>query len=166
MVHDTYRQTADEAVAVAHRVVWATVTTVDRVGRPRGRVLHPIWVDTDHGLEGWITTRRTAVKVRHLAANPHLSCSYLAPNHDVAFFDCVAAWADSSNARRRAWSAFASAPTPVGYDPATVFPDGPDGPDFAVLHLRPYRLQAGRGEALARGERPRLWQAPRVPVPA
>jgi len=35
-----------------------------------------------------------------------------------------------------------------------------------VLHLRPYRLQAGRGEALACGERPRLWQAPRVPVPA
>ena len=33
----------DQFVAIAHRVVWATVATVDRRSRPRSRVLHPIW---------------------------------------------------------------------------------------------------------------------------
>ena len=34
----------DEFVSIAHRVVWATVATVDRRARPRSRVLHPLWV--------------------------------------------------------------------------------------------------------------------------
>jgi hypothetical protein len=54
--------------------------------------------------------------------------------------------------------AFISAPAPVGYDPARIFPSGPDGSDVAALHLRPYRVQVGRATALARGEKPRLWQ--------
>ena len=30
-------------VEMAHRIVWASVATVDRQGRPRSRILHPIW---------------------------------------------------------------------------------------------------------------------------
>jgi hypothetical protein len=30
-------------VAMAHRIVWATVATVDGDERPRGRILHPFW---------------------------------------------------------------------------------------------------------------------------
>jgi hypothetical protein len=29
-------------VEMAHRIVWATVGTVDPAGRPRSRVLHPL----------------------------------------------------------------------------------------------------------------------------
>ena len=150
--------TVAEAIDVAHSVVWATATTVDHAGRPRGRVLHPLWVATPVHVEGWVLTRRTPVKVRHLAANPHMSFSYLAANHDVAFFDCVATWADGPDIRQQVWATIASAPPPVGYDPGTIFPDGPGGSQCAVLQLRPYRIQVARGAALARGERPRLWR--------
>jgi hypothetical protein len=30
-------------VETAHRIVWCTVATVDGRGRPRTRILHPIW---------------------------------------------------------------------------------------------------------------------------
>ncbi len=33
----------DEFLDIAHRIVWASVATVDRRDRPRSRVLHPIW---------------------------------------------------------------------------------------------------------------------------
>jgi hypothetical protein len=159
----TFDDPVEDAIAVAHAVVWATVTTVDPVGRPRNRILHPLWVPTADGLDGWILTRRTSVKVRHLEANPHVSCSYLATSHDVAFFDCVAAWADRPTTYR-AWMAFIASPAPVGYDPSGIFPAGPDASDVAALHLRPYRVQVGRATALARGQKPRLW-VPAGPLP-
>ncbi|MEZ5218491.1 MAG: hypothetical protein R2705_23655 [Ilumatobacteraceae bacterium] len=34
--------TAPSFVAVAHRIVWCTVATVDPDGHPRTRILHPI----------------------------------------------------------------------------------------------------------------------------
>ena len=56
------------------------------------------------------------------------------------------------------WQKFASAPQPVGYDPAIIpqWKDGPTAEQFAVLRLAPYRLRvmpgsmltAGRGEVL------------------
>jgi hypothetical protein len=47
----------DDAFAtIAHRIVWCTVATVDRRGRPRSRILHPYWERADDGLVGWITT--------------------------------------------------------------------------------------------------------------
>ena len=49
----------DAFVAIAHRIVWCTVATVDRRGRPRSRILHPYWERTEDGLAGWITTRPT-----------------------------------------------------------------------------------------------------------
>jgi hypothetical protein len=150
----------EEAIAVAHAVVWATVTTVDTRGRPRSRVMHPVWTSgAEGGVDGWVTTRRTPVKVRHLAGNPHVTCAYLAADHDVATFDCTATWVDDPAGRRRVWDACASLPPPIGFDPATIFPDGPDAPPFAALHLRPYRIQVVRGAAMARGERPRRWTA-------
>jgi hypothetical protein len=30
-------------VEMAHRIVWASAATVDKHGRPRSRILHPIW---------------------------------------------------------------------------------------------------------------------------
>ena len=35
--------TAPAFVAMAHRIVWCNVATVDAKGRPRSRVLDPIW---------------------------------------------------------------------------------------------------------------------------
>lgn len=40
---NTLHETAPAFVEMAHRIVWGSVATVDRHGRPRSRVLHPIW---------------------------------------------------------------------------------------------------------------------------
>ena len=41
---------------LAHRIVWCTVATTGADGRPRTRVLHPIWEWDGTGLTGWIAT--------------------------------------------------------------------------------------------------------------
>ena len=47
----------EEFIAVAHRIVWCGVATVDRRGRPRTRILHPYWERTGDGVRGWVVTR-------------------------------------------------------------------------------------------------------------
>jgi hypothetical protein len=121
-------------------------------------VLHPLWDRRDEEADGWVLTRPSPVKIRHLATNPHVSCSYLGTNHDVAFFDCVASWVDGTDERARVWEWIASQAPPVGYDPATIFPGGPTSHNMRLLHLRPYRAQVAFGADLARGERPRVWR--------
>ena len=56
----------DEFIAVAHRIVWCGVATVDRRGRPRSRILHPYWERTGDGVRGWVVTRPSPLKVAHL----------------------------------------------------------------------------------------------------
>ena len=61
--------TAPPFVEMAHRIVWATVATVDGRGRPRGRILHPYWVWDGTSLVGWIATGPTPVKRAALEAS-------------------------------------------------------------------------------------------------
>ena len=151
----------DDALTVARRVVWCALTTVGPDGRPRNRVVHPVWEPTDGpgggGVRGWVTTRRSPVKTAHLAANPHVGCVYAGADHDVAYFDCTATWADRDE-RRHAWDVCRSLPEPAGFDPATIWPDGPDSPGAEVLRLDPYRVQVGLAADLATGTPPRTWK--------
>lgn len=62
-------------VDMAHSIVWASVATVDAVGRPRTRILHPIWEWDGTDLFGWIATVPTPLKRAHLAAHPDVSVS-------------------------------------------------------------------------------------------
>jgi hypothetical protein len=150
----------EDALAVTRRVVWCAMTTVDRRGRPRNRVVHPVWEVVDGpegvGLRGWVTSRRSPVKAAHLAANHHVGCAYVGADHDVAYLDCTARWADADE-RRHAWDLCRSLPAPAGFDPAVIWPDGPDAPGAEVLRLDPYRVQVGLAADLAEGAGPRTW---------
>ncbi len=108
----------------AHRIVWCTVATVGPDNRPRTRILHPIW-ELDDELTGWIVTRPTPVKVRHLTHSSYVSCSYWEPGHEVAVADCEAEWVTDAVTRQRVWELYRDAPAPLGYDFWSVFPDGP-----------------------------------------
>jgi hypothetical protein len=147
----------DDAVAVTRHVVWCVLTTVDGTGRPRSRVVHPVWEHVDPGVRGWVTTRRSPVKTAHLAANPHVACAYAGAEHDVAYFDCTAAWA-SRDERHHAWELFRALPAPAGFDPGSIWPDGPDAHGAEVLRLDPYRVQVGFAADLATGAPPRTWR--------
>lgn len=144
---------APSFVDMAHRIVWASASTVDRRGRPRSRILHPYWQWDGSALVGWIATGPTATKRAHLAGSPFISVSYWAPNHDHCIAECGASWFFDDATRGRVWSLFKDAPAPVGYDPAIIpaWADGPTSPAFAALRLEPWRLRVFPGTALAGG---------------
>jgi hypothetical protein len=160
-------QTAQAFIAIAHRVVWCTLATVDRHGRPRSRIVHPIWEQAGDGLVGWVVTRPTPLKRAHLAHSPYVSCSYWDAAHDVATAECRAEWVPDVATRAHAWDLFRAAPPPLGHDPAAIFPEGPGAEGSAVLRLEPWRLRAADVETLAGGRPALVWRAPetRAAVP-
>jgi hypothetical protein len=146
-------------VDIAHRVVWCTIATVDLRGRPRSRVLHPLWeVGRDGSLIGWVTTRTTPVKVAHLAGNPWVSCSYWNPDHDTAVAECRAQWETDLDQTHRIWQMFRATPAPLGHDPWAIWPDGPASPDAGLLRLQPWLIVTRRLAAMVAGDKPRTWR--------
>jgi hypothetical protein len=147
-------QIAPAFVEMAHTIVWASVTTVDRDGKPRSRILHPIWEWDGTDLVGWIATVPTPVKRAHLDANPEVAVSYWAPTHDTCSTECLAQWYVDDDTRTAVWDKFANAPEPVGYDPRIIpqWADGPTTDQFAALRLTPYRLRVMAGTVMTKGE--------------
>jgi hypothetical protein len=80
-------------------IVWCNVATVDSRNRPRSRILHPIW----EGATGWIATRRNTLKADHLARSPYVSLAYVADIWRPLYVDCLAAWDDAPESKRRVW---------------------------------------------------------------
>lgn len=126
----------DEFVARAHGMVWCNLTTLDRRGRPRSRVLHPIW----DGQTGWIGTLHHTPKVRHIERDPHVSLAYIADVMKPVYADCVAEWVGEQAEIQRVWELFKNAPPPLGYDPAEGFA-GLDLSDFGLIKLTPFRVE-------------------------
>lgn len=142
--------TAPAFVAMAHRIVWATVATVDESGRPRSRILHPMWEWDGESLVGLIATGPTPVKRAHLDHSPYVSVTYWSPDHDTATAECAAEWVLDDVGHIAGWERFKAAPEPVGYDPGVIAPwaDGPTSDAFAILRLDPWRLRVFPGTVL------------------
>ena len=149
-------------VDMAHRIVWATVATVDSEGRPRGRILHPYWRWDGAALTGWIATSPTPIKRAHLERTPFVSVTYWAPGHDTCTAECRATWILDDAGRDEVWRMFVEAPEPVRYDPATIPPwaGGPTSAAFAGLRLDPWRLRVLPGSVmLGQGGEVLTWAA-------
>lgn len=145
----TLSETAPAFVEMAHRIVWCSVATVDARGRPRSRILHPIWQWDGSALVGWVATAPTPTKRAHLGTSPYASASYWSPAHDTCVAECRAEWAFDDATRAMVWNLFLGAPAPVGYDP-TIIPGwtGPTVESFAALRLSPWRLRVFPGSVL------------------
>ena len=137
---------------MAHRIVWCTAATTGTDGRPRTRVLHPIWEWDGSALTGWIATSPSSPKAAELAAVPALSLNYWAPDHDTCTADCDAVFESDPAAVAAGWRRFAEGPEPVGYDPS-IIPgwDSPESPGFGVLRLTPRRLRVMPGTVMTQG---------------
>jgi hypothetical protein len=123
----------------ANRIVWCNAATVDGQGRPRSRILHPIW----EGRTCWVTTDRASFKGRHLERNPYVSLAYLDPAKP-AYADCYAEWADDPADKQHVWDLCLRTPPPLGFDPAEIY-DPVAGPPagrlpLGILKLTPYRI--------------------------
>ena len=138
----TLAEIAPSFVEIAHRIVWCTVATVDPKGRPRTRILHPIWEWDGTSLVGWIATSPQSPKAAHLASTPLVSLTYWDPAHDVATADCAASWHNDDATRTAVWDKFANGPAPVGYDPSMI-PGwtSPTAEGFGALRLDPSALR-------------------------
>lgn len=147
-------QIAPAFIGMAHSIVWASAATVDVDGRPRSRILHPIWEWDGTDLIGWIATVPSPVKKAHLDAHPEMSLSYWAATHDTCSADCRVSWYYDDVTRKAVWDKFTNGPEPVGYDPFVIpmWSDGPTSEAFAVLRLSPYRLRVMPGTVMTAGQ--------------
>jgi hypothetical protein len=147
----------DSFLAMAQRIVYATLATVDPRGRARSRIVHPVWELEAGRLVGWVGTRPSRLKRQSLEFSAFASCLYWDPAHDVAVAECAAAWVPAAR-RREAWERLAAAPAPMGYDPASIWPGGPDADGFEAIRLDPWRVQTRSAAAIAAGEPYAVWQ--------
>ena len=133
---------APSFIEMAHRIVWCTVATVDSRGRPRTRVLHPIWEWDGETLVGWIATGATSLKTKHLERTPQVSLTYWTTNHDTCSAEADASMHTDDETCTWLWDRYKDAPDPVGYDPAIIPPwaGGPTSPEFGAMRLEPFRL--------------------------
>lgn len=148
-------------VEMAHTIVWCSAATVDRQGRPRARVLHPIWEWDGSALVGWIGTGPTPLKRAHLEQSPYISLNYWSPSQDTCVAECRASWAFDLETREMVWNKLKDAPPPVGYDPA-IIPgwNEPSDDAFAALRLDPWRVRVFPGTVLmGQGGEVLTWQA-------
>lgn len=144
--------------AIVGAVNYATMTTVDTLGRPRSRVLIPVWETVAEHPVGWLGTYRTPVKAAHIAGNPHVTFSYWSPAQNTVAVDAVAAWTDDPSERAHVWDLYRhGSPPGAGYDPAQFW-QGPDDPSFQVLRLDPWRIQVLRRRDLVSGIPARIWR--------
>jgi hypothetical protein len=149
-------------VEMAHKIVWCSAATVDVRGRPRSRVLHPIWEWDGENLVGWIGTGPTPTKRAHLEASPHVSLNYWDPSQDTCVAECRAEWAFDAATRIRIWDLYKSTAPPLGYDPAMIpVWDEPTSETFAVLRLQPWRVRVFPGSVLSgQGGDVLVWKQP------
>ncbi len=150
----SFAEIEEEFNARVSRIVWCTVATVDRQGRPRTRILHPIW----EGSTGWIATGRQSLKEKHLAANPYLSVSYWDQEHQQVYVDAKAEWQDDQEEKVRLWNLYKDTPPPYGYDPAIIWQAGPDDPEYGLLKLTPWRIELYALNDLVTGTEPKIWK--------
>ena len=126
---------------IVERVVWCTATTVGPGGAPRSRLMHPVWWWDGAAPVALVTARPTALKVRHLAAHPVLTCFYWDPAHDTVAIDAAAEWIAPAG-RAAAWDRVKGVEPPVGFDPAMIWPAGPASDDCGFLRLTAFRVVA------------------------
>ncbi len=143
----SFSELEQDFITRAHGAVWCNVATVNAQGRPRSRILHPIW----EGSTGWITTRRTSPKARELAGNPYVSLAYIADVAKPTYAECEAEWIEDLTEKQRIWDLLAQTPPPLGFDPAPIY-KSVDHPDAGLLRLTPWRI-----ELMSPTER-RVWQ--------
>jgi hypothetical protein len=149
----------DAFMATAQRIVYCSLATVDRRGRPRSRLVHAVWEQDGDRIVGWVGSRPTPYRRAHLERTPYASCFYWDPAHDVAVAECEVTWIDDDDGRSEAWQRLSAAPEPMGYDPSPIWPDGPTGADFVALRLDPWRVQAKSAAAMAAAEPYLAWTA-------
>lgn len=158
-----FSEVEEDFLRITGETVFCAATTVDGKGRPRGRMLHPIFLVRDGRPLGWALTGRTPLKTRHLEANPHMSCSFWSPSQDTVFAECMTSWVEDGSEKEDVWNVFLDTPEPLGWGPDGMAGYGLErwrNPVFTPLRLEPWRVQVMRGQEYPAGALTgRVWRA-------
>jgi general stress protein 26 len=147
-----FDEIAQEFERRTHRIIWCTMATVNREGRPRTRILHPLW----EGPIGWIATGRTSPKADDIDHNPYVSVSYWDQEHEQVYVDARAEWEEDLDEKERIWKLFGTLEPPLGYDLGSFWGSVTD-PDYGLLKLIPWRIELFALSELFRGKQPDVW---------
>ena len=150
--YDSFAEIEADFIDRVHSLVLCNCATVDTRGRPRSRILHPIW----EGATGWVTTQKNTLKLKHLAQNPFVSLAYLGEPFKPVYVECQAAWVDDLATRQRIWQWLRNTPEPLGFDPALTWGDV-EGPNNGLLRLSPWRIELN--DYAAEPAQTQIWRA-------
>jgi general stress protein 26 len=135
------------------RTIWCTMTTVDTRGRPRGRLVHPVWEEPT----GWLATFRQSFKAKHLEANPWVSLAFWDQEQEQVYVDAHTTWVDDDATKARLWELYST--KPEGY-PLSGFWKGIDDPNYGLLRLDPWRIELWSVKGLFARTPPQVWRSP------
>jgi general stress protein 26 len=133
------------------QTTWCTMTTIDRQGRPRNRLVHPVWEEPT----GWLATGRNTFKAKHLAGNPWVSLAFWDQQQEQVYVDCRATWVDDMDQKHRLWDLYSRKPEGYGL---RGFWKGPDDPEYGLLRLDPWRVELWSVKGLFSRTPPKVWR--------
>jgi general stress protein 26 len=120
------------------KAVYCSMATVDCKGRPRSRMMHPIW----EGPTGWVISWPESHKSKHLQANPYVSLAYIYDKDKPLYVDCLAEWVNKESEKERIWDLHKTTPSPLGFDPEPHY-GSIHHPYYGLLRFRPWRIELG-----------------------
>ena len=150
----SFDEIKDEFNKRVSTIVWCVMTTEDRKGRLRSRIIHPIWL----GTTGYVVTGRESLKAKHLARNPYASITYWSPQDGFIAADVNCTWEESIDEKRRIWQAFKDTPMPYGYDPEMLGAKA-DDPGSGLLKLEPWRVELHSLAEVMQNKPATVWRA-------
>ncbi|WP_424213855.1 pyridoxamine 5'-phosphate oxidase family protein [Streptomyces sp. BI20] len=150
---EKFSEIEDKFYEYIQDIVYCSMITVDKKGRPRARVLLPIWETVDDRPVGWLAAYKTPVKAAHLANNPATTYSYWNPRQNSVFVDANSFWVDDPETKEYAWNLYRKgSPAGVGYNPRNFWRD-PTDPKYGLIKIDSWRVQVLRGSDLSS----RIW---------
>jgi len=143
-----FEEIRTEFMRRAAQAVYCSMATVDHKGRPRSRILHPIWDDST----GWAISWPESHKAKHLQLNPYVSLAYIFDRDKPAYADCRAEWIDEEAEKIRIWELHKSTPPPLGLDPEPHY-ETIHHKYYGLLKFTPWRIELGN-----LGGEPIIWR--------
>ena len=134
----TFQEIQIEFMRRVIQAVYCNMATVDRKGRPRSRMLHPVW----DGPIGWVISWPASHKTKHLQANSYVSLAYIHEIEKPVYVDCRAQWVEDESEKVRIWELHKSLPSPLGFDPEPHY-GSIHHEYYGLLKFTPWRIELG-----------------------